>query len=732
VVLNVATAVPHDLGDPLLSATLLWWNAHTVPLTDRWWDGFAFYPARGFLAYSDHRLGESLLATPLQWLGAGPVTSYNVTLLATFPLCAVAAHALAHTLTRRHDAAAICGLAYGFNPYRVAHLQHLELLAAFGMPVALLALHRFADTRRARWLTILTIALVIQGLCTSYYLVFFLVLLALWVVWFLRPFTIRTAAAVAIATLAAAGALAPIAIGYLRIHRFFGFTRSFSDMITLSGRLVSLVTASPLSWLWGWMARPELPEGELFPGLAIVAIVVAGGAVALRSQQVEHDVLDRIAVVPSAAAILVAAVAGCELILRPWQAHIAGINVSSASFPKTMSLAVGAGISGVALSSRARDAWARRSPLAFYALATLVMWLCAFGPKPAVYHTQFLYEPPYAWLMRIPIFGSIRVPARFGMLAMLTLSVCGALAFARVRLDGSRRRTVLALAVSGIVMDGWIRDVPMPALPDVWPPARADGFAAVVELPLGDPFDDTAAMYRVMHHGRPVVNGASGFDPTHYFTLKTAVQERDRAALDAVARGGPLLIVVDKRVDAAGEWRAYASTLPRVTALGEDDRRAYYGMVRSEPPAPVCRGPRLPLAAISDQTRSLDPRTFTDGDALTRWETNGAQRIGEMLTIDLGRVARPCAVTIGVGEFRRNYARLLMVDTSADGAQWTAAAAIRTASLTVQAALDDPKTVAYSVSLPSAPARFIRLRIGEAAGDAWGVGEISVVGPPAE
>src|SRR3989442_14839237 len=82
-VLHLSTTVPHDLGDPLLSTAILWWNAHVMPLTARWWEGFAFYPAHGFLAYSDHRLGESLLATPLQWLGASPVTSYNLTMLAT-------------------------------------------------------------------------------------------------------------------------------------------------------------------------------------------------------------------------------------------------------------------------------------------------------------------------------------------------------------------------------------------------------------------------------------------------------------------------------------------------------------------------------------------------------------------------------------------------------------------------------------------------------------------------
>src|SRR5439155_17226713 len=34
-VLHLTSALPSDAGDPLLSATILWWNAHVLPLTRR-------------------------------------------------------------------------------------------------------------------------------------------------------------------------------------------------------------------------------------------------------------------------------------------------------------------------------------------------------------------------------------------------------------------------------------------------------------------------------------------------------------------------------------------------------------------------------------------------------------------------------------------------------------------------------------------------------------------------
>ena len=148
--IHLATVVPHDLGDPLLCTWILWWNAYTMPLTSAWWNAPMFWPMSGALALSEHLLGVSLVASPLQWLGADPVTAYNIVFLLSFPLCAVAAHALAFTLTARHDAAAVAGLAFAFNPYRTSHLPHLQMLWTFWMPLALLALCAQQDLLQVR------------------------------------------------------------------------------------------------------------------------------------------------------------------------------------------------------------------------------------------------------------------------------------------------------------------------------------------------------------------------------------------------------------------------------------------------------------------------------------------------------------------------------------------------------------------------------------------------------
>src|SRR5204863_8800937 len=100
----IGSALPNDTGDPGLNTWILWWNAHAIPLTTRWWNGPMFWPATGTLAFSEVLLGISVIATPLQWLGASPAAAYNIVFILSFPLCALAAHALVHALTGRHDA----------------------------------------------------------------------------------------------------------------------------------------------------------------------------------------------------------------------------------------------------------------------------------------------------------------------------------------------------------------------------------------------------------------------------------------------------------------------------------------------------------------------------------------------------------------------------------------------------------------------------------------------------
>ena len=264
-------------------------------------------------------------------------------------------------------------------------------------------------------------------------------------------------------------------------------------------------------------------------------------------------------------------------------------------------------------------------------------------------------------------------------------------------------------------------------MPDTWAASRGHAFDAVLELPLGDLFDDAAAMYRARDHGLPVVNGTSGFEPTHYFTLKTALNEHDPAALDGFPPGRRILIVVDKQKDANREWRGYLDRLPNVTPVADEERWGFFA-ADLPPPAPICSGEAIAIASIATDGPPVDRNALTDGRADTWWATAHAQRPGDALQFDFGGPAHPCAVLLSVGEFRASYPRKLAIETSSTGRDWTTVAVTRTAGLTMRAALENPKSVSIAIPLAASEGRFLRLRIDEPHPKvAWMVTDVAVI-----
>src|SRR3954454_9170236 len=280
-----STALAHDPGDPLLSAWILWWNAHHVPFVGSWWDGLAFFPLRGSLAFSDHRVGLELIAGPVQWLGGTPILAYNVTFVACFVLSALAAHALTRMLTGSHAAGAVSGIAFGFSPYRMAHLAHLELQAAFCLPMALFALHRYVATSRRRWLVAFWLMLTLQGLCSGYYLFFSIPLVGLWILWFSGKAPFSRRAALVSAWALAFVVLLPVLLQYRTIHSDVAFGRGFGEMRDFSADLTGVLSAEPMK-LWRVPSMASNPEAEVYVG--VFAPLLIRGAIGWRRSSAGH------------------------------------------------------------------------------------------------------------------------------------------------------------------------------------------------------------------------------------------------------------------------------------------------------------------------------------------------------------------------------------------------------------------------------------------------------------
>jgi ABC-type Fe3+-siderophore transport system permease subunit len=169
------------------------------------------------LALADHRVGLSLLTTPLIWAGASPFAAYGVAFLASFVASAGAAYALCVSVGASRPAAFVGGLVFGFHPFRAAHLEHVELLSAYWLPLSLVGLHRWNRNHSRLALAGVTVTLVLQALTSGYYYFFSGVLVAGWVGWFaVRGTSWRHLAELATSLIAPLVVLAPMLWWYAR------------------------------------------------------------------------------------------------------------------------------------------------------------------------------------------------------------------------------------------------------------------------------------------------------------------------------------------------------------------------------------------------------------------------------------------------------------------------------------------------------------------------------------
>jgi uncharacterized membrane protein YfhO len=140
----------------------------SVPL--RVFHGNTFYPHGNVVAHTDLVLTPTLFpAGPLYLLTGNPVLQYNLTLLLWWALSGWAMYVLAFALLRSHIGAAIAAVAFAVCPFRTDFYLEFQMQLAFPIPLALLALLRFLETQRPRYLVAALALLWVEALASMYY-----------------------------------------------------------------------------------------------------------------------------------------------------------------------------------------------------------------------------------------------------------------------------------------------------------------------------------------------------------------------------------------------------------------------------------------------------------------------------------------------------------------------------------------------------------------------------------
>jgi hypothetical protein len=589
--LGLGSDVPGDLGDSLLNMWILGWGAEHVPrlLTgsigwSEFWNANIFHPDPLALALSEHLFGQVLQILPIYWLTGNIILCYNLLFISTFALSGFGTYLLVRDLTGDKRAAFIAGLVYGFLPYRIASIPHLQVISSQWMPFALYGINRFIteDKRlprrssrefwRAKSGALIggTAALVMQNWSCGYYLLYFapfVPLFALHRMWTLG--TLRHARIWIGLSAAAVGTLLltlPFLFPYQEAQRVFGIERPFGEIVQFSANVWSYLTASENLKLWGKVLR-YYPHGEGETFLGFVPWLLASVAVASLVRGAFRKEVSAPSVPPwlTYVAAFLLLIVFAQLIGILSVVFFGGFELGwiRARTPQRliMQLAIALALL-LAISPRARVEGARivRSPITLaFTLTILAMWL-SLGPQPNAgerYVSGFgLYGLLYEY---VPGFNGVRVPARYAMIAGLFLAVLAGFGASIVLGTEAvppkhasesrvRRRTALALMSALILAEGaaiplemnrtWVQREALPPArimkyseaPPVYARVRAlPAGTAITEFPFGDAGWEIRYVYYAAAHWKPITNGYSGSFPAKY---NERVARMQRIAID--------------------------------------------------------------------------------------------------------------------------------------------------------------------------------------------------------
>lgn len=463
-----ASTVSTDTADPLLQSWQLAWVGHglkTQPTS--LFEANIFSPLSRPLAFSDSLLGYF----PLGLVGSGldaALVRYNVAFVLAHALAFAGTYVLARQLGSSPGAAAFAGIAYAFNPWRIAQSGHLNILSSGGIPLALAMLARGhgigwrTDGGRppvrpgwalAGWVTScwqLSLGFGI-GLQFAY------LLGLLTAVGLVRLALRRTPVHPRLLQADALGVVLFLATGLLLsvpynavVEEFPESRRDLPTVALYSPPLRGFLTAPAESATWGERTReareglPFAPENTLAPGLAVTVLAVGG------------------------------------LLAGRW--------------PRSRRLALGGTV-----------------------VVCVLLGMGVAGP----FEGRFTYVPVFEHL---PGWQGVRTPGRLVTLGWLALGLLAAAGLDRLRAVAGGRSGALAVTAvlcSAAVVEG--RDTLLYPEP-LRPPAALDLDARtepVLVLPTSE-FQDNTTMWWSTDGFPEIANGSSGFLPGRVDAMRKA------------------------------------------------------------------------------------------------------------------------------------------------------------------------------------------------------------------
>jgi hypothetical protein len=607
---QLRSAVPGNLGDPLLNVWILTWVSRAVLGPADLWHLPVFHPHDNALAFSEPLLGLVPLSVPLLWLTGDPISTYNITFLLLSFLTFFGATLLVRELAGRLDAAVAIGLLVAASPYlMVSQMTRIQMLTCGWSFVALAALHRCLRTGSVRAALVFGTSYTLQALSNTYLGFYLAMPVALLV---LHAWTIggvgrdrKTLLVLACTIAGIAAVLSPLAWMLSTAKDEFGVTRSAAETGAYSATLKSYFS------VWHgqqprWLPAEATADRALFHGAALMVLSAAGLAIAVWRRRWSHAVI---------AYAGIALVAG-TLSLGPQPAlWAAPLGIPG---PYTVLAGIVPGFDAL------------RSPGRFGLFVLLGMAVAAGCALAAVFA-----RAPFA----------VRV---------LALIFCGA----------------IGMTQSTRAFE-WIAEVPSPGQGSqaayAWLAQRPS--APMIELPIVAEYqkhprasgESLTLFYQLaaLDHGHRLVNGSSGFSPPF-----TAFMEGSASPLASVAQADAalrllraigvryLVIHSDQYTERAASHAAELVTWLVSATSHVEDHQAFQAthvfVLRAGVVDPVDVGAVTRVAAdrmrVTGTANASQIHRLSDGDLSQRW--TAPQQIGTRVRIRLDNEAPIAGVTL--------------------------------------------------------------------------------------
>jgi hypothetical protein len=728
-----------DPGDPLLNSWILAWNAHKITSLD-WKNLFQaniFYPNQRTLAYSEFLFTQSLVALPINLLSGNPILAHNIVLLLAFVTSGFGMYLLASYLTKSRGAGIVAGIIYAFCPFMFAHLSHIQVLSAGGIPLAFLFLHRYFSTESGRDFFLFALFFILQVLANSYYALYLTLFAGLYIGYQMtrrrRYADPRVWLKLGIFVLLVAAVAGPFFYQYLRVRQEMGFSRE----VGYAAKPINYLATSPINRVYGGLTRfARSPEGELYPGgiaflLALTALVTGIRPARKKAEDIDNPkvnkrlrtvklILDGLIVIYLAIILMIIYGQGFHLAFGRWFE----IHAHSLLNPLILlAILVTGRVAVTQLFKKKADRIVLQGEEPLYISAVILIL--------AVLFSMGLKGPYYLLYRFFPGFDGLRVASRFQVFAVFSLAVLAAFGWRSIyQKCGRLGKPILTLALPVLLLTEYF-SVPIPLsnmplkaeVPRVyhWLGSSEGKDGAILELPLPMSIQtvcnfDCVRVYFSTFHWRNMVNGFSGYFSPLYTELMRRLQvnplNQDIQDLKSLRLR---YLLIHSAAYAEGEFQSLTQALAGFEkdlhpVLQFDD---FY--VFEFTPAPEESGDNFkklpPLSLKGARVRANVGEELAgkavDGSLETRWQT-GPQKKGDQFEVDLGSVQSVKGIALELGRFSEDFPRGYRVEVSTDGVTWQIVAEQENVRLPLLAYLR-PRSLPLDILFPVTSARLIKI-----------------------